>query len=116
MTNFDRQLVLKLKAILPTYYEFFLTPTSATPCISYQQIQNTEIRSGNTEGYSEIRYRVKLWVTGVEDGIDYEAQIDDALATLHLRRTGYNELTQNDLICKIYDYSGLALETYTAER
>ena len=116
MTNFDKQVVAVLTDILPTYYELFLKPTSKSPCISYQQIQNTETAGGNTIGVSEIRYRIKLWVTDVADGVEYEAEIDDALATLHLHRTGYNELTQNDLICKIYDYSGVAIETYTTER
>ncbi len=56
MINYHQNLVSALKKILPTSYEMALTSKTATPCISYMEINNYSSDTGDTLGYSVITY------------------------------------------------------------
>ena len=65
MINYDTQLVAALSTILPTHYELNLHSGLATPCISYQEDDNYDNETGDTLGYSTIRYLVKVWYNDI---------------------------------------------------
>lgn len=117
MKDINEEVKEVLSTVLPTYYELFLDTSSSTPCISYQLTQNMEESKGNTLCWERINLRVKLWVSTVQEMVEYSNEIDEAVATLGtFRRTSANELNEGDLICRIMDYSILIPEIYTKTR
>ena len=48
MIDYNRQIVIALKTILPTYHELTLTKDTKTPCISYMELSNVVEESGDT--------------------------------------------------------------------
>lgn len=117
MVEITTSVVEKLNTVLTTAYELFLDSKTPVPCISYQCINNSETEQGNTIGYSSCTYRIKVWARTVQDIVSYSQQIDDALAELgRWERVRTNDLTCNNLICRIMDYKCLLLETYNTTR
>lgn len=45
---------------LPVHYELFINKDTEIPCISYQEGNNITHKDGDTLGYSQITYRVKV--------------------------------------------------------
>jgi hypothetical protein len=69
-------LVSALSTVLPTYYELNLTAGTDTPCISYYERNNYVEVNGDTLGYSNVSYYVKVWGNGISDLQSYAQQID----------------------------------------
>ena len=65
MINYHQNLVSALKTVLPVHYEMALTSKTATPCISYMEINNYSSDTGDTLGYSVITYQVKVWANSI---------------------------------------------------
>ena len=59
MINYHEELVKTLESILPTHYEMVLHSGLNTPCISYMELNNYDVNTGDTVGYSRITYQVK---------------------------------------------------------
>ena len=117
MINLHKELVSALEAVLPTYYEMALTQDITTPCISYMEINNYSIDSGETigySGYSVITYQVKVWGNSIGVLNSYAVEIDKALRLLGLKRISSGELYDNNstMIQKILTYECLALENF----
>lgn len=114
MVDYHSNLVTALKTVLPTHYEMALKSGTATPCISYMEINNYTSNQGDTLGYSRITYQVKVWGNSISDLQKYAGQIDDVLRPLGFRRTASNELydPQSTMIQKILTFEALALENY----
>lgn len=117
MIDINTNIVETLTTVLPTRYELYLDGSESVPCITYQIVQNNENQKGNINGYSFITVRVKLWCTTVEEQCTYSGQIDNAMAELgHFDRQNVGEMTDGDLLCRIFDYSILLPETYDTYR
>lgn len=114
MINYHNNLVSALSQVLPTHYEMILTSKTKTPCISYMELDNAVVNSGNTLGYSRLQYQIKVWSTDIEELQVYSQQIDIVLRPLGWIRVSSNELADNNsaMIQKIMTYEALALETY----
>lgn len=114
MIDYHSNLVSALSTVLPTHYEMTLTSKTKTPCISYMEIDNYVSTSGETLGYSRIRYQVKVWGNDISDLQKYSLQIDDVLRPIGFTRTSSNELYDNEstMIQKILNYEAMALESY----
>lgn len=114
MIDYHKDLVTALKTILPTYYELKLQRGTKTPCISYMELTNIDDMTGDTFGYSRIKYQVKVWGTDLSELQIYAKQIDKTLRPLGFRRTGSGELqdTKSTMIQKIMTYEALASEVY----
>ena len=107
-------IVNALKTILPTHYEMTLTSKTATPCISYMELNNYSSTEGDTLGYSRITYQVKVWGNDIAMIQKYALQIDSVLRPLGWTRISSGELydRQSTMIQKILTYEALALETF----
>lgn len=118
MKDYSTQLVTKLNTVLPCIYELFLDNSSDIPCISYQQTNNNELATGNTQGWSYISYRIKIWATSIADLTTYSIQIDDKMNELgEFIRTQCVDMTlNNNLVCRVMDYQMLCNEKYTTIR
>ena len=114
MIDYDRQLVAALSNILPTHYEMNVHRGLSTPCISYQEDDNYDKETGDTIGYSGIRYIVKVWDNDIATIKKYIVQIDKVLRPLGFKRVSSGELYDKNstMIQKIMIYEATALETY----
>lgn len=116
MVDFNKELVSALNAVLPTYYEMTLKSGTATPCLSYMELNNycvTDV-NGASLGYSKIMYQIKVWAHSLADIQKYSLLVDKALVPLGFKRISSGELFDNEstMIQKILTYECLALEEY----
>ena len=114
MIDYHKELRSALSSVLPTYYEMTLYSGIATPCISYMELNNYVSNSGDTLGYSRIRYQVKVWAKDIECIQRYALEIDRVLRPLGFVRNSSLELYDNNssMIQKIMTYEVLAYEEY----
>ena len=114
MIDYNKELVSALNTILPTHYEMTLTSKTKTPCISYQERDNSATDTGDTLGYSRISYTIKVWANSLAVIQENAQKIDSLLRPMGLKRVSSNELydNQSTMIQKIMTYEGLALEEY----
>ena len=114
MIDYHSSLVSALKTILPVHYEMALTSKTATPCISYMEINNYEDSSGDKLCYSRVNYQVKVWSNDIKELQKYALQIDDVLRPLGWKRISSGELYDNSstMIQKILTYEALFIENY----
>jgi hypothetical protein len=114
MINYHAQLVSALKKVLPTHYEMALTSKTATPCISYMELNNYVDTNGDTLGYSRITYQVKVWGNRIDELQTYALMVDGVLRPLGFKRIASGELydQQSTMIQKILTYEALASETF----
>lgn len=115
MIDYHKQLVTALNTVLPTYYEMTLTSKTGTPCISYMEVNNYVTDTGDTLGYSQLSYQVKVWGTNLADLQNYAMQIDNVLRPLGWRRISSGELYDREsaMIQKIMTFEALGLESYS---
>ena len=114
MIDYHSRLVSALNKILPTHYELRLAKGTKTPCISYQERNNSSELEGDTIGYSRISYTIKVWGTDISELMEYARQIDLVLRPIGFKRISSNELFDRNstMIQKILTYEALALEEY----
>lgn len=113
MLDIEPSLVTKLKTIgLPVYNENFLTSKTQMPCISYMMSNDIQSKKGDTLGYSDIYYYVKIW--GKKQGVlqQYAVEIDEAMRDLGFTRTGVTELWLDGIGQKQLRFKALALEKF----
>lgn len=114
MIDYHTDLVTALKTILPTHYELHLTSKTATPCISYQERNNSIDRLGDTLGYNKVSYTVKVWGNDIAVLNKYAKDIDNTLRPLGWKRVSVGELydINSTMIQKIMTFEALALEVF----
>lgn len=114
MIDYHSNLVSALKTILPTHYEMTLTSKTATPCISYMEINNYVDSNGDTLGYSRITYQIKVWGNDIALIQQYALQIDSVLRPLGWKRISSGELYDkaSTMMQKILTYEALASEDF----
>ena len=115
MLDVKKQLVSTLSVILPTYYELIVDSSIELPCITYIEMENSDNLTGDTLGYSDITFNVKVWANSIDDAMTYSAQIDTAMRNIGYSRIASNELVMGTQICKILTYKGLGLEEFTED-
>lgn len=119
MVNIDSQLVSNLKEILPCYLDQFLDNSATIPCISYSITRNEDVAQGNVLGYSRIVARIKIWANKLEDICSYSEAIDNMMASISggkFSRAFVGDLLNDDMLCRILDYSILLPEYYSITR
>ena len=114
MIDYHNTLVAALNTILPTHYELHLTSKTKTPCISYQERNNSADISGDTIGYSRLSYTVKVWANDIAVLQRYAIEIDKTLRPLGWKRTTSGEIydINSTMIQKVMTYEALAREEY----
>jgi hypothetical protein len=114
MIDYHKELVAALSSVLPTHYEMTLTSKTATPCISYMELNNYASAQGDTLGYSAIAYQIKVWATDIATIQKYALELDNVLRPLGFTRVASAELYDNNssMIQKVMNYEALALEEF----
>ncbi len=115
MYNAHSELVAALNTVgIPVHYELFLHSGLETPCTSYLPLQNRVNVNGDTLGYSDLSYQIKVWANDIALIMQYAQAIDNVLRPLGWRRTNYNELydTNSTMIQGIMNYEAMASENF----
>ena len=112
MIDATKEVIDKLEAILPTYYELFADGSTPKPCITVQEYSNNDTDYGETLGYSAIQYMVKVWADSKADSVTYALLIDPAMRELGFHRVSATELMADHQICKLLLYEALGKEDY----
>ena len=114
MIDYHKTLKDTLNAILPTHYEMVLKSGYKTPCLSYMELNNAVEAEGNTIGYSNIIYQVKVWDNDIANIQKYVLLVDKAMRSIGFKRIGSTELYDynSTMIQKVLTYEALALEEY----
>lgn len=114
MVNYHIELVKALETVLPTHYELTLTSKTETPCISYIEMNNYAVATGEERAYSMIRYQIKVWDTNIGNIQKYALQIDEVLRSIGFTRDSSRELYDREsaMIQKIMTYEALCLEKF----
>lgn len=114
MINYHETMVEELNKILPTYYEMILHKGIKTPCISYMELDNSDDATGDTIGYSNIIYQVKVWSNKLDELQRYALEIDRALRLLGFSRSSSSEIydNQSTMIQKVMTFNKLMKEEY----
>lgn len=114
MIDYSKELVAALRSILPVHYELQLTSGTKTPCISYQERNNSVDTNGDTLGYSRISYTVKVWGNDIAELNNYAKEIDRVLRPIGFKRISVGELydINSTMIQKIMTFEAMALEVF----
>lgn len=114
MIDYSKELVAALNTILPTHYELKLTSGTKTPCISYQERNNSADATGDTLEYSKISYTVKVWGNDIAVLNQYAKEIDRVLRPIGFKRVSVGELhdINSTMIQKIMTFEAMALEVF----
>lgn len=114
MIDYHKEIKSALAAILPTHYEMVLHSGLDTPCYSYMELTNAAEDEGDTLGYSRLTYQVKVWANDIALIQQYALKADLAMRTIGFKRSGSNELYDNNssMIQKIMTYEALGLEEF----
>lgn len=115
MIDFHSSLVNALKTIgIPVHYEMTLHSGLETPCISYMELSNIAEEEGETLGYSQLQYQIKVWSPKVAELQQYALLIDKTLRPLGFKRVGCNEMYDNysAMAQKIMTYEARAIENF----
>lgn len=115
MIDYHSNLVSALQTIgIDVHYEMTLHSGLTTPCISYMELNNSMAETGDTLGYSNIQYQIKVWSNDIADLQKYALAIDNVLRPLGFKRTSSGELYNNNstMMEKIMTYECLALEEW----
>lgn len=114
MIDYGKELVSALKTVLPTHYEMALTSKTATPCISWMEVNNYASSIGDTLGYSYITYQIKVWGNDIAVIQKHALEVDKVLRPLGFKRISSGELYDNNstMIQKILTYEALASEEF----
>lgn len=113
MIDYKPTLIAELEKIgLPVYYELMCDSDTETPCITYQESENADYITGNTVGYSNLSYYIKLWGNDLSVLAPYAQAISEKMRSLGFTRGSYNELWYNQQICMIMLFSATGVEKY----
>lgn len=110
MFNYKTQLVAELNTILPTWYELFADSSTATPCITYTEVENSSAAEGDTLRYSRIAFQLKIWGDDLAALEPYTEQVDTKMKQLGFTRVSFNELWYGNQVALIFRYEATACE------
>lgn len=114
MIDYNKELVSALNTVLPTHHELALTSKTTVPCISYQERNNYVSVNGDTLGYSNISFTIKVWANNMADIMKYALEIDAVLRPIGFIRISSSELYDRNstMIQKILTYEALGKEQF----
>ena len=116
MIDYKKEIVAILLPLgLKVYNENFLKSDTQIPCISYQEVNNTATLQGDTLGYSDLYFNIKIWGKDTQTLMEYGKQIDDAMRVKGFKRLGTSELWLDGIGQLQLRYVALAKEQFKME-
>lgn len=116
MLNVMPQIYTELSTIgIPVSAEGSKTKEVVYPCITYRNDNDIQDLTGDTLGYSNVYYTIKVWAHRISDLQIYAVKIDKVMRSLGFVRTSTNEVWADDLGQKLLRYRALGLESFMEE-
>lgn len=113
MIDYKPTLVAHLRSLgLPVYLENFLKQDTEMPCISYYELNNQAEQEGDTLGYSNISFNIKIWDKNAKTLATVGSQLDSLMRSLGFKRTAVNELWLDGIGQKQMTYRATAQENF----
>ena len=97
---------------LKVYFEHFINSETPLPCITYIQYDNSADKQGDTLGYSNIIYHIKVWANNKTQLSQYSAKVDEIMREQGFTRTNTNELWLDNIGQLQLKYRCLAKENF----
>lgn len=114
MINYKPTLYEQLSTIgdYPVLLETAMASGTTYPCITYF-LSNDMVRAqGDTLGYSDVYYNIKVWGHRVSEIEPIAVDIDNLMRGLGFTRIGVTELWVNGICQKELRYRGLGKEDF----
>lgn len=112
MIDINKQIVTELnKTSNNVLYELAIQNPSL-PLISYKIIDNSIATNADNLAYSNVIVQIKIYAKDLQTIYSYASEIDENLYNIGLRRTYCTELSEDDVIINVIQYSGLIREKY----
>lgn len=105
-----RSALLELE--IPVVVEAFLTKDTTYPCITYNIENDVQDATGDTLGYSNIYYTIKVWGNRVAEVDSIAIDADGIMRSLGFRRTGTTSVSVDNLYNRTLRYRALGLELF----
>lgn len=112
MIDYRKMIVGALNTVLTTYYALFVDGEEPMPCLTYYESNNYSTGIGDTREVAKVSFYVKVWSTSVSDIATYAPQVDAAMRAIGFRRTSAQELTVDNVICKIMAFEAVSIEDF----
>lgn len=96
----------------PVVVEAFLSQNNEYPCITYAIENDIQDATGDTLGYSNVYYTVKVWGERVSEVEVLAIKVDEVMRSLGFRRVGTNGMSIDDLYDRTLRYRALGLELF----
>lgn len=97
---------------LNVYNEDFVNSSTEIPCLTYLEYDNNELKQGDTLGYSNLVYHIKVWGKDLQTISKYQAIVDDIMRVSGFKRVGSNFLKLDDICQQQLKYAAIALENF----
>jgi len=113
MIDYKPTLITELSALgLPVLNENTMASNDTYPVITYNLSTDVARDTGDTLGYSDIYYNIKVWGKRIAEIESIAVQIDNKMRTLGFRRIATAELWFNGICQKELRYRGLGRERF----
>lgn len=100
------------KTGLKVYDENFVDSKTEVPCITYRPYDNSSYKEGDTLGYSNHVFHVKVWAKTMQDIVKYSIAVDAIMRELGFTRVTSNDLYAGGIRQRDMKYKALALENF----
>lgn len=113
MIDVQPNIVQSLSATgLKVHFEHFINSDTELPCITYIEYDNSVDKQGDTLGYSNIVYHIKIWCNDKKELSKYSTMVDEIMRENGFTRTNTNELWLDNIGQLQLKYKALALEIF----
>ena len=115
MVDAETLIVSTLKtneAGLKVNHENFLDSDTATPCISYFQINNSVNKYSTDIVISNLAFRIKVWAKSESDLVKYSQMVDTLMHSIRFHLTNANDLWQDNIGQRSMRYENLGYEEF----
>lgn len=113
MIDVSKEVIAELnKTGLRVHNEYFVDSKTEIPCITYRQYDNSVYTEGDTLGYSNQVFHVKVWGKDIQTLIEYSIQIDSIMRNMGFERTSINDLWLDGIGQRDMKYKALSLEQF----
>lgn len=96
----------------PVIVEGFLTKDITYPSITFTIENDVQDSTGDTLGYSNVYYTVKVWANRVSEADQIAISVDEVMRSLGFRRTGTNMVSVDGKANRTLRYRALGLELF----
>lgn len=113
MVDTNKEIVSALSSLgLKVYHEYFVNSKTEIPCITYLEYDNNSLVEGDTLGFSNVIYHIKIWGNTISTINEYAIKIDEIMRDLGFKRTNTTDLWLDNVGQRQLKYEGKTIEDF----